>query len=217
MKKGLMLTFVAFSVFCLTACDLLNGGKKEEEKSSGQEQQETADSTVYGTGAAMETLRVGFDIPVGEYVAVFKAPDGEEVDAGFVGVYDRSVSATNMLWEDGFQTTSLCELKANQVVKLEHATLQNIESNPSIGALKNGTFKVGTQFKTKNGGFKVKCLSSTSTIAGQAIFYERLTDSGFYTGDAFPAVNNLSAEEEISFANVPDGIYVMLNGAEIVL
>lgn len=36
MKKGLMLTFVAFSVFCLTACDLLNGGKKEEEKSSGQ-------------------------------------------------------------------------------------------------------------------------------------------------------------------------------------
>ena len=43
MKKGLMFTIAAFSVFSLTACDLCNKGNKEEKPN--------ADSAVYGTGA----------------------------------------------------------------------------------------------------------------------------------------------------------------------
>ena len=90
MKKGLMLTFVAFSVFCLTACDFLNGGKKD---GSDSKEKEPADSTVYGTGESEQVLRVGSDIPVGTYVAFFNAPTEatpSEV-AGRVGVYERSV------------------------------------------------------------------------------------------------------------------------------
>ena len=218
MKKGLMLTFVAFSVFCLTACDFLNGGKKD---GSDSKEKEPADSTVYGTGESEQVLRVGSDIPVGTYVAFFNAPTEatpSEV-AGRVGVYERSVDYRNLIWEDDFQTTSLCELKANQVVKLEYATLQNLESNPKIGELKNGAFQIGTQVKANN--FTVKCLGTGSGgfsgNVGQAIFYEALTDSGFYSGDAFAAVNNLSAEQEISFSNVPDGLFIVLNNAEIVL
>lgn len=54
---------------------------------------------------------------------------------GFVGVYQGSVGAINMIYEDFFDTTSLCKLKVGQVANLKYATLQNIESNPRIGTL----------------------------------------------------------------------------------
>lgn len=208
MKKGLLFVVAAFSVFSLTACDLFNKGNKEEEKP-------TADSTIYGTGAEDLVLTVGSAIPAGEYVATFKAPSGDDSEImGFVGVYQGSVGATNMIWEDFFETNSMCKLKVGQVVNLKYATLQNIESNPRVSALKNGTFKVGTHFQAgANGLVTVRSLSGS----GQAIFYSQLSDSGFSTDDDYPAVNNLHEGEVKEFLGVSNGTYIMLNGAEIVL
>lgn len=208
MKKGLLFVVAAFSVFSLTACDLFNKGNKEEEKP-------TADSTVYGTGAEDLVLTVGSAIPAGEYVATFKAPSGDDSEAmGFVGVYQGSVGATNMIWEDFFETNSMCKLKVGQVVNLKYATLQNIESNPRVGALKNGTFKVGTHFQAgANGLVTVRSLSGS----GQVILYSQLSDTGYYLDGDYPAVNNLASEEVKEFLGVPNGTYIMLNGAEIVL
>ena len=183
MKKRFLITLAAFGALCLTACDFFNFGKKDQDGDGGQQEPaKEVDRTIYGTGAADETLTVGAHIPAGEYVAVFKAPEnqpeGDPVLGGFVGVYNRSVSAQNMRWEDDFQTTSMCQIKDGDVVNLKYATLQNIEANPQIGALKNGLFKIGVHIKTNNGVLTVKAngrAGSFSSTAGQAIFFEKLS------------------------------------------
>lgn len=221
MKKGLMMVFVALGTLCLTACDLFHIGGKENSASV-----DTGDKTVYGTGADNLSLVVGTNIPAGEYVAFFKAPanqpeGADPITAGYVGVYNGSVTAQNMLWEDDFQTTSMCTLVAGQTVNLKYATLQNINSNPQIGALKNGVFKIGVHVRTNNGTLKVRAIGQSGTFsstAGQAIFFSELRTTGYYNDNPnWGAVNNLATDEVKEFPLVPDGIYIQLNSAEIVV
>lgn len=223
MKNRFLLTIAAFGALCLTACDFFNFGKKDSDgDNKDPEAGEKGDSTIYGTGADDLTLTVGADIPAGEYVAVFKAPSPQlenPITAGFVGVYQRSVSPQNMVWEDDFQTTSMCKIKDGQVVNLKYATLQNLNSNPQIGALKNGTFKIGVHIKTNNGVLKIKAngeAGAFSSTAGQAIFRSELSDSGYYMDNYIEGVYNLGEDEEKTIIHVPDGIYLQLNNAEIV-
>ena len=221
--KKLMIAIAALSVFSLSACDLFKKGDKSGEEKSGQEVK--VDDKLYGTGAEDEVLRVGTDIPVGEYVAFYKAPASQPetpVEAGFVGTYQNSISARNMLWEDFFKTTSMCQLKTGQVVNLKYAQLQNIEANPKIGNLEDGTFKVGTHFQSKNGVVKVKCTrsesGSSSGYAGRVTFRTALGDTSYYLdGEGYGAVNNLLPDQEIEFPGVPNGTYISLSSAKIVL
>ena len=221
--KKLMIAIAALSVFCLSACDFFNKGDKSGEDKSSKEVE--VDTKLYGTGADEETLRVGTDIPVGEYVALFKAPTSVSdtpSGAGFVGTYQGSVDPRNMLWEDFFKTSSMCQLKSGQVVKLQHAQLQNIEANPKIGELEDGTFKVGTHFQSKNGVVKVKCTrsesGSASGYAGMVTFRTALGDTSYYLdGEGYGAVNNLLPDQEIEFPGVLNGTYISLSSAKIVL
>ncbi len=223
MKNGFLLAITAFGALCLSACSIFDFMKKDEDGSDNTPSSgEKGDSTIYGTGADNLTLTDGSGIPAGEYVAGGKAPESQPdspITAGFLGVYQRSVSPQNMVWEDDFQTTSMCKLKDGQVVNLKYATLQNINSNPQIGALKNGTFKVGVHIKTTNGVLKVKANGQSgmfSSTGGQAIFRSELSDSSYFSNDYIASVNNLQADEEKEFIHVPDGIYLQLNSAEII-
>ena len=219
MKKGFALGLSLIAIFALTGCDMVSdllnnlGGSSKSEVSS----EEKIDNTKYGKGERDEKLTVDADIPAGEYVVfATNVPEGER--AHVVVYKSATVGATNVYFSDsnGFSTSSIVKLNPGQVVVGDYCTYQNINSNPKIGELKDGIFKVGTHFKLKNKVLKVKGLDN----AARYCIYSSLNETGYYANENLTTsqiTNLLSEDEVVSIPYIEDGAYVEVDHAQIVV
>ena len=221
MKKAFALGLSLLAIFSLTGCDMLNsildavnGSASKSEVSSSEEK---IDNAKYGKGERDEKLIVDADIPAGEYVvSATNVPEGER--AHVVVYKSATVGATNVYFSDpnGFSTTSMVKLYPGQVVVGDYCTYQNINSNPKIGELKDGIFKVGTHFQLKNKVLKIKGLSNASRYT----IYSSLDELGYYSNENLTTsqiTSLLSEDEVVSIPYIEDGAYVEVDEAEIVV
>ena len=171
------------------------------------------DDTVYGRGAADETLRVGPQFPEGEYV-VFSRLQGAEADRSEATVYkSASHSITNVHFATSFTTSSIVKVAKNQDLVLKYAVAININSNPEVKDLKNGIFKVGTHVKA--GDIKVKGLSSAGG-AGMFTLYKSLNTLTGIANDLSEYSGIVNGSEEYTIRNIPSGYYIELDKLQII-
>ncbi len=197
-------------VFPLTSCALFDkiagffgGGAKEE-----------GDTTVYGTGAESETLRVGPQFPEGEYV-VFSRLDNAEAGTSEAVVYkNASHQMTNVYFATSFKTSSIVKVSSGQDLVLKYAVAININSSPEVKTFKNGMFKVGTHIAA--GDIKVKGLSSTAGTTGMFEIYKNLEALYGLATDLSEYSNVVAGDAEYTIKNVPSGYYLSLTNLEIV-
>ena len=217
MKKSLLLGLTLLATCTLTGCSILDSFLQQGSKSEASSEAEVIDSAVYGKGEKDEKLVVDADIPNGEYVVFAKdIPEGER--ASVVVYKSATASLTNVYFSDsnGFTNSSMVQLKPGQVVIASYCTFQNIKSNPKVGKLEDGIFKVGTHFTLKNHVLKIKGTSN----AGRYCIYKSLSDTGYYTNENLTTsqiTNLVNMDEEISIPYIEDGAYVEVDGAKIVV
>ena len=218
MKKSFLLGLSLLAIVSLTGCDILNSILPTgNSNNSAQKSEGPVDNTVYGKGEKQEKLIVDADIPAGEYVVFAKdIPQGER--ASVVVYKSASTRIENVYFSDsnGFATTSMVTLSAGQVVVGDYCTYQNINSNPKIGELKDGIFKVGTHFQIKNKVLKVKGLKN----GGRYAIYGTLSETGYYSSQNLTTsqvTNLLNEDEVVSIPYIENGAYVEVDNAEVVV
>jgi hypothetical protein len=213
MKKILLLGLLTFSTCVLTSCSF------GENTTSKEKEEPSVDSTVYGTGGESETLVVDADIPKGEYVVfATNLPEGEKAYVEVFKTADKSFE--NSHFSVDFKTTALVQLKAGQVVVGEYCTFQNIKSNPEIGELRDGVFKIGVQVTLKNKVLKLRGIKDPESGVGYYQLYSSLSHVGYYIHpnlSASQTSGTLAKDETVSIPYVEDGAYIEVDGAEIIL
>ncbi len=203
---------MALSACALTSCSFIKNLINKGEQTS-------IDSTIYGTGAEREQLVVDADIPPGEYV-VFSA-ERPNYEKASVEVYkSSSISLENIYFSDTFENTSMCKLKPGQVVVAKYCTFQNLNSNPEIGDLSDGLFKVGVHFQLKNKVLKLRGIKEEGyggyTVL-KSLTYGVLSVYTHPNLTPSQTIGNLAKDETVSIPYIENGAYVDVDGIEIVV